>query len=115
MRRIGALIFTLLMILTSNIGCEDTSQEVQPTGVELRFSNCLTFGVWVFVDDDYKGTASSEEPKFYSVLSGSHTLYARSNGKIEGVDYCWTIDFSVSDGNTTLVQLSCIGAECPEE
>jgi len=115
MRRIGALAIVIMLTSMFAAGCEEDSNEVQQTGIELRFSDCLTFGVWVFVDGEYQGMVSSEEPKFFPLGAGSYELYARSNAKLGDVYFCWTRQISVSDGNISTISLSCEGAECSDE
>lgn len=116
MKRIGMLLITLLFILSIIYGCEDDSQGVGETGVTVSFQDCLSFVIWVFVDGEYQGIASSEEPKFFAIPSGGHTLYARSNAIIRETNeyFCWTREFSVADGNITTLGLNCTGAECSD-
>jgi len=116
MKRIGMVVITLLFILSIIYGCEEDSQSVEETGVRVSFSNCLSFVIWVFVDGEYQGIASTEEPKFFAIPSGGHTLYARSNAVIRETNeyFCWTRNFSVADGNITFLGLDCTGAECSD-
>ncbi len=115
MRRIGALVMILMLTSIIAAGCEDDSNDTQMTGLELRFSDCLTFGIWVFIDGEYQGMASSEEPKVFSLGAGTYEFYARSNAKLGDTYFCWNESVSVSDGNITILRLSCDGAECSDE
>lgn len=114
MKRAAALLILSAMLAAISTGCEEDTTDVSRTGLEMRFADCLTFGVHIFVNDTYQGTCSSEEPRFYPLAPGSYDLYARSNANLGGTFYCWNTEISVSDGNITIVRLSCDGAECPE-
>lgn len=114
MKRLVALMVLPVILAAVSTGCEEDSADLNPTGLELRFADCLVFGVHIFVNDTYQGTCSSEEPRFYSIGPGDYTLYARSNANLGETYFCWTMDISISDGNTTVVTLSCDGAECSE-
>ena len=111
MKRVGVLIILAMTLLTFTSGC-DEAVEAQATGVTIRCANCLTFEVWVWVDDNFMNIISSEEPTTFEISSGSHSLFARSNAMDEDNYWCWSLDFSVSDGNITTVVLDCTGAEC---
>ncbi len=111
MKRVGVLLLLAIALLTFTSGC-DEAVEVQATGVMVMCEYCLTFEVWVWVDDNFMNIISSEEPVTFEVASGSHSLYARSNAMDEDNYWCWSLDFSVSDGNVTTVVLDCRGAEC---
>ncbi len=119
MRQLGAVICILALMPVLLAGCSDDTQEVTPTGIRLTFTECLTFGVWVFLDGDYQGMVASEEPAFIAVAPGEYELYMRSNANYGDIYVCWTDEISVSDGNTTVLSYSCDGAECqdpdPEE
>lgn len=118
MKRIGAIM--LILILVSIYSCGDKStEEVQQTGLELSFKNCITFAVWLWIDDEYQGTYTSEEPNFIPIGAGSHTLYAKSNLVITGTEqeehyFCWSKDFSVQDGKVTYLMLDCEGHNCTD-
>lgn len=114
MKRAAALLLLSFMIASLSSGCGEDSTEVAQTGIEMRFTQCLVFGVHIFVNDTYQGTCSSEEPKFYPLGPGTYTLYARSNANLGETYFCWSTEISVSDGNTTVVTLSCDGAECSD-
>ncbi len=116
MKRIGALALILAIALTVS-GCEEETQGVDETGINLGFTNCLTFAIWLWIDDEYEGTFTSEETQFVEVAAGSHTLYARSNAFLdqENKYFCWSTSFSVSEGQLTYVTLDCTNAWCPED
>ena len=114
MRQLGAVIFILALMPVLLAGCSDDTQEVVPTGIQLNFTDCLTFGVWVHVDDEYMGMASSEEPAFITLAPGTYELYLRGNAYLGEIYFCWTEEISVSDGNTTVLYFSCDGAECED-
>ncbi|MCK4350080.1 MAG: hypothetical protein KAX13_04440 [Candidatus Krumholzibacteria bacterium] len=111
MKRVSVLLLLAIALLTFTSGC-DEAVEAQATGITIRCSNCLTFEVWVWVDDNFMNIISSEEPATFEISSGSHSLFARSNVMDEDIYWCWSLDFSVSDGNVTSVILDCTGAEC---
>jgi hypothetical protein len=114
MKRVSALLLMSLVLVSFSTGCKDDSANATPTGFEMQFADCLVFGVHIFINDTYQGTCSSEEPKFYPLGAGTYTLFARSNANLGETYFCWTQDITVSDGNTTVVTLSCDGAECSE-
>ncbi len=114
MRQLGIVIFILALMPVLLAGCSDDTQKVTPTGIELKFTECLTFGVWVFVDDEFQGMASSEEPAFFALAPGTYELYLRGNAYLDDTYFCWTDEISVSDGNTTVLYYSCDGAECQD-
>jgi len=114
MRQLGAAIFILVLMSLFLAGCSDDTQDVQPTGIRVSFTDCLTFGIWVFVEGEYQGMVSSEEPGFIELAPGSYELYMRSNAKLGDVYFCWTDQVSVSDGTTTSLTFSCEGAECSD-
>ncbi len=117
MKRIGAIAVILALTWMISSGCKDDTEKVCQTGLQLSFSGCLTFGVWVWVDDEYQGIASSEEPYFFELKDGSHDLYVRSNAKLsENSKYfCWSDEFTVKDGSITYVVLNCCAsAECED-
>ena len=114
MRQLGAAIVILALMPVLLVGCSDDTQEVAPTGIQLNFTDCLTFGVWVFVEGEYQGMASSEEPAFFSLAPGTYELYMRSNAYYGDIYVCWTDQISVSEGNTTVLTYSCDGAECQD-
>ena len=114
MRPLGAVIVILALMLVLFVGCSDDTQEVTLTGIQLNFTDCLTFGVWVFVEDEYQGMASSEEPAFFELAPGSYELYMRSNANLGEIYACWTDQITVSEGNTTVLTYSCDGAACQD-
>ena len=117
MKRAAAPILLSVMLAAVSIGCEEEVTNVNQTGFEMRFEDCYVFGVHIFINDTYQGTASSEEPKFFPVGPGTYSLFARSNASIGStVTFCWSTQISVSDGNTTRVTLSCDDATpCDQE
>ncbi len=114
MRQLGAAILILALMPVLLTGCSDDTQEVTPTGIKLNFEQCLSFGVWVFVEGEYQGMASSEEPTFFDLAPGSYTLYMRSNALIGDTYFCWTDEVSVSENATTELTYSCDGHECSD-
>jgi len=114
MRQLGAVILILALMPVLLAGCLDDSQEVTPTGIRLTFTECLTFGVWVFIEGEYQGMISSEEIGFIPLAPGSYELYMASNAKIGNTYFCWTEQITVADGSTTNLTYSCDGAECED-
>jgi hypothetical protein len=114
MKRIGAAAVLLGLFLLILSGCEEETTGVEEKGLEIAFTNCLSFGVYVWVDGLFQGYTSTDEPKLFEIPSGSHTLYARSNAIKEGSYYCWSTNVSVSDSGISTVTLDCTGAECQE-
>lgn len=117
MKRIGAMVIMLMFVSSAFMSCKDKSTEAQQTGVWLRFSNCVTFPASVYVNDEYWGRVSSEEPALIELPAGQHTLYVRSNAILVDDDkyFCWTESVAVSDGSTTDLFLDCSGALCPPD
>ncbi len=111
MKRIGGLILVVLLF-ASLLGCSEKSSSVKQTGLNLRFTNCLTCAVWVWIDGDYVATCTVEQANFIEVPPGNHSLFARANIVVADSSYCWSRDFSVSDGAVTELVLDCIGARC---
>ena len=114
MRQLGAVLFIIALMPVLLSGCGDDTQEASPTGIRLEFTECLSFGVWVFVEGEYQGMASSEEPAFFELAPGTYELYMRSNALIGDTYFCWMDQISVSDGNTTELSYSCDGHECTD-
>ena len=98
MKRVGVLLILAAALLTFTSGCDETV-EAQTTGVTIRCANCLTFEVWVWVDDNFTNIISSIEPATFEISSGSHSLFARSNAADDDNYWCWSIDFTVNDGS----------------
>jgi hypothetical protein len=118
MRQLGAIMCILALMPVLLAGCSDDTQEVSPTGIKIGFTDCLTVGIWVFVNGDYIGMASSEEPTFFELAPGTYELYMRTNAYLGDIFGCWNDQVSVSEGNTSTLFYSCDGAECqdpPEE
>jgi hypothetical protein len=111
MVRIGAVAL-MAVSLFMLLGCGEKSTETTRTGVDLSFRNCLSFEAWVWIDQVYVGSFTSDLPSFIEYKSGSHTIYAKSNLIAGDTCYCWTKTFSVSDGKATSLILDCIGAGC---
>ena len=114
MKQLGAVVLILALIPGLLAGCSDDTQEVNPTGFRLTFTDCLSFGVWVFVEGEYQGMASSDEPAFFELGPGTYELYLRSNASLGEIYACWTAQISISEGNTTSLTYSCDGAACQD-
>jgi hypothetical protein len=116
MKRIGALAAFLALAALFAAGCEEEVTEVTNTGVEIGFSNCITVGIWVWIDDEYKGFMSTDNPEFFETTSGSHEIYCRSNAVETSTRayYCWTNSVSVSENNVSALALDCVGAICED-
>lgn len=114
MRQLGAVLLILALMPVLLAGCSEDSQDVAPTGIRLEFTECLTFGVWVFVDSEYQGMSSSEEQAFFELAPGTYELYLRGNALLGDTYFCWTDQITVSDGETTSLFYSCDGAECQD-
>jgi hypothetical protein len=129
MKRIGISMALLTIALIFLLGCEEETTGVDETGFQVRFvalelreiervvegsievdtialeQPALTFAVWVFVDDEYQGRASTDEPKFFSFPSGTYDMYVRSNMRkiTEDTFYLWRRRFTVNEGNITFM------------
>ena len=116
MYRIGALI-ALVLVGSLLLGCEEDATETSSTGLALVFQNCITFNANVFIDDGFVGQYTSERPSFIEVPTGSHRLFVESNLVVHlgDTNFCWTKNVTVSDGQTTVVNLNCRGAACPAD
>ncbi len=118
MRRIGVLTLILMMGLIFIYSCGEKAEEAKQTGVQIRFRDCLIFAVYLWIDDNYVGTFSSEEPFFLDMNPGNHTLRAKSNYVITGEEvdeyFCWDTTFTVYDGKTTFFVLECEGHTCAD-
>ena len=110
MNRVGVFLTLVALTLLLSAGCDEDTTEVSRTGIEVRCSGCLPFGVYVFVDDEPIGEVSSEEPGFFELPSGTFSLYAYSNAESSTTNqyFCWSQSVTVSDGNVTDVVLECI-------
>jgi hypothetical protein len=106
----------LACVLALSYGCEEETTGVQQTGVRVGFSDCLSFVIWVFIDGEYQGIASTEEPKIFEVPAGEHDLYARSNMVLRETNefFCWDTTVSVSDGSVTYIDLNCTEHTCSD-
>lgn len=129
MRRIGIAAIILTIAAMVCIGCEEKLEGVDQTGFEVRFAAlelreierivgqsieidtiaieqpALTFAVWLFVDEEYQGRSSTDEPKFFPFPSGTYDMYVRSNMRKVNEDtfYAWTRRFTVNDSYTTFL------------
>jgi hypothetical protein len=113
MKRIGLVFLMTVLALFALFGCKEKGTEAKVTGIELRFRGCLTFEAWVWIDDEYQGSYTSEQPSTIELPSGAHTLYARSNMFVSGdTMFCWTTDFSVVQDKVVQVYLDCPGNKC---
>ena len=116
MRQLGAVlsIFVILMPLLL-AGCSDDTQEVTVTGLRLEFTECLSFGVWIFVEGEYQGMASTEEVYPLELPSGTYEIYLRGNAMLGETYFCWGPEtVTVTDGEMTTRRYSCDGAECQD-
>jgi hypothetical protein len=106
-----------MLALPFQVGCEEEVTGANQTGIEIGFTNCVTVGIWVWIDEEYQGFMSSDSPELFPVSSGSHSLYCRSNAVLaETQEYvCWTVDFSVSENETTQLVLDCDDAFCSDQ
>lgn len=131
MRRIGSATLILTIAVMMFIGCGEDTSGVDQTGFQVRFVSielreierfdqetksividtvaleqpALTFAVWVFVDDEYQGRASTDEPKFFPFPSGTYDMYIRSNMRKVTQDtfFSWARQFTVDDNYTTFL------------
>ena len=129
MRRIGITLVVLTVTVVFFVGCEEDTTGVDETGFEVRFAAlelreiervvgqsieidtitleqpALTFAVWVFVDNEYQGRASTDEARFFPISAGTFDLYMRSNMRkvTEDTFYTWTRRFTVDESNTTFM------------
>ncbi|HUV37151.1 MAG TPA: hypothetical protein VMX58_09470 [Patescibacteria group bacterium] len=129
MKRVGIATVILTMAVLFMIGCEEDATGVDETGFEVRFvalelreierivgqsieidtitleQPALTFAVWVFVDDEYQGRASTDEPRFFSFPSGTYDMYVRSNMRKVTQDtfYSWKRRFTIDENATAFL------------
>ena len=117
MKRIGVLAIILILKTGVFTSCEEKAVEQQATGVWLRFSNCVAFPASVFINDEYWGRVSSEEPALIEIPAGSYSVYVHSNAILADEEkyFCWTESVSVSDGSAIDLFLDCSGALCPPD
>ena len=116
MRQLGAVL-SIFALLTPVLlaGCSDDTQEVSPTGIRLEFTECLSFGVWIFIEGEYQGMASTEEFYALNLAAGTYEIYLRGNAMLGDTYYCWGPEtVTVTDGNMTMKSYSCDGAECQD-
>ena len=109
MNRVGVLLILASLTLLFFSGCDEEPTAVNQTGITVRCSYGLPFGVYVFIDDEPVGEISSEEPGFFELPSGSYDIYAYSNAESSTTNqyYCWHQTITVGDGNVTGVVLIC--------
>ncbi len=114
MIRVGACVL-IVFVLSMFFGCDDESTEATQTGVQVGFPGCITFMAVVSIDGNYVGEYSSERSWFIDIPAGNHVLEAHANLVVDVPDtsWCWNESFSVSDGNTTVLNLPCDTAGCP--
>ena len=116
MRRVGIASVVMLLALFALFGCnKETGSEAKVTGIELHFDSCLTFSAWVWIDDNYQGTFTDEQPTVIEMSAGQHVLYARSNIFVDQSSdtiFCWTQDFNVASNELLPVRLNCHGHRC---
>jgi len=113
MKRIGIASMMIMLALVMVYGCKQQSTEAQVTGIELQFSGCLTFEAWLWVDGEFQGSYTSEQPSTIPVAAGARSLYIRSNMFVTGdTMYCWDEQVTVEDGKVTAVTLPCAGHKC---
>jgi hypothetical protein len=111
MARIGAFGFVMLALLLV-LGCGGKPASVQETGLDLSFPHCYSFEAWVWIDDNYIGSFTSEQPSRIDLAPGSHTLYAKSNIVVADSFFCWTTSFNITQDEITFVSLDCYGHGC---
>jgi len=111
MVRIGSFAMTILALFLL-LGCGEKAVSVQETGLEINFPHCLEFNAEVWIDDEYFGSFPSQRPSLLSVAAGSHTFYAKSNLVVVDSFFCWTENFSITDGSITFLALDCYGHGC---
>ncbi len=111
MVRIGSFAVTILALFLL-LGCGEKTASVAETGLEINFPHCIPFNAQVWIDDEYFGSFTSERPSLLGVAVGSHTFYAKSNLVVADSFFCWTENFSITDGRITFLALDCYGHGC---
>ena len=116
MKRIGALAAILAISALFAVGCEEEVDSVASTGIEIGFANCITVGIWVWIDGEYQGFMSTDNAEYFETSSGSHEIYCRSNAIETSTRqyYCWTQSSNFSDNNVSSLALDCEGASCTD-
>lgn len=115
MRRVGVASVLMLLALFVLFGCKQTGTAAKVTGIELHFDSCLTFSAWVWIDDNYEGTFTDEQPTVIEIPAGAHVLYARSNIYVDQSSdtiFCWTQNVNVEKDEVQPVRLNCHGHRC---
>jgi hypothetical protein len=111
MVRIGAFVL-IILVLGMWLGCGGKPASVQQTGLNLTFPHCGTFEASLWIDNDYVGSFTSEQPSLIDVKPGGHTLYAKSNMVQGDSFFCWTTSFNITSQKITFVRLDCTGHGC---
>jgi len=108
MRRAMLMIISAVLLLSFfSAGCKDDSQEASETGLRIITDGCIEFAINVLIDDEFQGTISSREPANILLPAGTYDLFARNNAAVNGYEFCWTGQYTVSDGSLTTVTLTC--------
>ncbi|MBU8922257.1 MAG: hypothetical protein KOO63_10610 [Bacteroidales bacterium] len=111
MKRISGVALVLAIILALTItGCEDDSQSAEATGFDLVIEDCLSFGVYVYIDGEFQDFASTDEPHFFPLPSGTYEIWAYGNAKDNNTNQyiCWRdYQVTVNDGSVTRLTLYC--------
>lgn len=113
MKRVS-LVMTIvaLMLIALFTGCEEETASAEETGIRTVFEDCVTFGVYIFIEGELQTEVSTDEPQFIPLPAGTYHFYGISNASIGGNFFCWSREITVSDGNMQDILLSCSGAEC---
>lgn len=119
MKRVGVFGLLIVLPLVISYGCGEEPAGADETGVLVEFADCLPFEAYIWINEEPQpGPFSSEEPFFIALSAGSYTIYAESNLKVMETPpdpnyyFCWDSNFSVSDGEMTLLRLNCSGVRC---
>ncbi|MCK4538104.1 MAG: hypothetical protein KAV42_04840 [Candidatus Krumholzibacteria bacterium] len=108
MKRISGVALVLAIILALTItGCEDDSQSTEATGFELVIEECLSFGVYVYVDGEFQDFASTDEPHFFPLPAGTYDVWAYGNATIGNQYACWSNQVTVRDTDVVRLTLFC--------
>jgi hypothetical protein len=115
MRRVGVVSLLMLLALFAFFGCKETGSEAKTTGVEIHFDSCFTFAAWIWVDNNYEGTFTDEQPALLELPAGSHDLFVRSNMFVDQSSdtvFCWRQSFDVTQNEVKILRLNCHGHRC---
>jgi hypothetical protein len=108
MKRISGVALVIAIILALTItGCEDDSQSTEATGFNLVIEDCISFGVYVYIDGEFQDFASTDEPQFFPLPAGTYDIWAYGNASVGNQYACWTDQVTVSDGGVTRLTLFC--------